>query len=816
MAAAPLGAPAALVVVPAANAGPFAPHQQPVAAGGGHGPPPPDAAGGHGNLAPDPNLLGQGAGGPGLAQQLAGGPGGMIPQQLLPPLPNGGAGGAVLVGGNVGPSWDALVAAADFKPYEVGFALNRAYLHVTWLEAMAPFLEAAARADGVNLNNLVAEYSLTPATRYFLVVFGGRVEVMYGLRGCTQLAGNGGRYLTLVGERTMVAGHEAQPKLYKLDGALGVQFAGFERQDAEPPELAAIAAAFAADPALTLVDPLPPNPDDPPETVTAWKVLPIHPKLASLFLRGMLIRDAVTLVTDLMAAAPPDRHPDLAQLVAFVRVASTQDNAAESMLAGRWMVQHHAQTAGLEEWYYQLLSASAPRWAPPEPLPPSAAEQPGQPTNATAAASIAQALQDLVDKGTEKAPQTKDYERFELERIFQATGVPAPWEGLGEEVIPPAFVVLKANRAKATKARVVLEDYFRKHYPRNRDTYPFLWTTELVESMRQLDFAGEDPLITWTDRHLGVSLFSLAPLESYYEGRGVKRNMISYENTIANHAPSDTRAMLDQSAFMGKFPIGRDSLRKWLDHFDIWITSFFGINCGLLAPIRGIREKLKLTSYFATYTDEDWICFVWIIHIGVRRFFMEDETIFLERIVADLSSGIRTGPNILPPEIRQRSAAAGGALTAATVTSDDSSFGSSGSSVGSYGSDISSVTIPGMPPTKRQKPDRPPRPPPMDVAWTSAFAPDIQRAQLAVKPLTLTATKLCPTANISAFLGREFLSLVPMGKSPCLHYFIFGKCSFQKCSNTHNLTKPPSPAVVAGIAGRVKARVDAIVANPKA
>ena len=71
------------------------------------------------------------------------------------------------------------------------------------------------------------------------------------------------------------------------------------------PTEAELVDAFKANANLELVAPLAQGEAaQPPEEISTVKVLPIHPKLACLFFRGMSVRKALFLTRRLIAAIP--------------------------------------------------------------------------------------------------------------------------------------------------------------------------------------------------------------------------------------------------------------------------------------------------------------------------------------------------------------------------------------------------------------------------------------------------------------------------------------------------------------------------------
>jgi hypothetical protein len=80
---------------------------------------------------------------------------------------------------------------------------------------------------------------------------------------------------------------------------------------------------------------------------------------------------------------------------------------------------------------------------------------------------------------------------------------------------------------------------------------------------------------------------------------------------------------------------------------------------------------------------------------------------------------------------------------------------------------------------------------------------------------TLTGKAFCPsTAEIKKLFGPEFLGLMPLGKTPCMTYFIMNRC-YSDCRRNHEITAYPSPQIIAGIRERVKERCRQLVAQSK-
>ena len=98
--------------------------------------------------------------------------------------------------------------------------------------------------------------------------------------------------------------------------------------------------------------------------VGSWKALPVHPKVACLFMRGMPIRRAFLVTIALCRAIPENFHPQLNGLLDFMRLA-TLSRDDSSALSGAWNRADMADTPELESWHLALCDGYALHYDPP-------------------------------------------------------------------------------------------------------------------------------------------------------------------------------------------------------------------------------------------------------------------------------------------------------------------------------------------------------------------------------------------------------------------------------------------------------------------
>ena len=713
-----------------------------------------------------------------------------------------------LHGGDKTP-FENLVIDLDIPKWSIGKLLSEQTTDVSWQEVLSKFDRITNLADDASITNLIAEYGIDLETLYFLTVIGNRFQVIHGLRPCHLVPGGGSRLFCLLGDRIIrQGGLEVHPKLYKLPGALGNQAnEGFARISARATSWETIKTALQD--ANTMVAPAGTAED--PEVAT-FKAIPIHAKLASVFLHGWSIPQGIMIVQKIMDLVPAIQLPGLNPLIAFTKVAATDNGTGGSTISASWTVMNPAEHVGLEEWYLKLLEREVPRRrvaAQPAPQPPAPPQNSIQPSDQIAQ-TLAQAIQLLSStRATDgQTPRSQNYAEHELMKIFPWIGAPTPHQGLGEEVLPLIFKKLKPFRGKDAQARCFLEQYLQSNYPQDRERYRFVWSNELVKSLRQLDFGGQDESLSFQNRHKGVSIFSLAPLEPNQDGTAARDAMIAYESTTANHRPEDAQKMKNMTAALMDIPCNHDRVRRMVDHCEIWLSLHLGQASPVLTPLRSLLSAMQDPTLFRNFSEHNYRSIVWNVHIGIRKFFAHDNLRSLEVVPYSISVGLALSDTNLPPELRTHSTGSsfgsgesvpGSAISDLSTSTDGSTYGNGSRDSGPPGAN------------KRAKFDR--QPP--DCVFL--FANDIERAAQATPSKRMYAKLLAPSPEATkALFGPEFLALMnePGKKQPCIRHFIMGKCQDTRCHNGHLLSRKPAKFILDGLKKRVKDACERIVQTP--
>ena len=699
--------------------------------------------------------------------------------------------------------WATLMESASFPAHSIAQQLLDAHADAGWETMLAPFRNWSSiiSTTPYDPRATMFRYADSPACGYFLIIKGGNVQVMFGLRRCHPLPPTGQEMVAaLIGERQWRAGSAVHPPMFSKTGAPNRQQSIFESVTKRAVATEALSTAFQADPPAALVQ----QPTDPAAaTITAFPALPIHPKLASFYMGGMSIRAAFLLTEEIVQLIPAPLQPDAQPWRDFMHVGAVAAHATgpgtkRSCLATTWTRVDHLQNREIEAWYYSHVDVVAKVPAPPARSPGRPARSPGstdRPEGSSHMESLPEARQfftELVDRiGSSSHPaprQTKRYEWHEQVYIFERCGAPTgsgetPYSGLSTESLPLFFQELESVRGPSSNTRSFLENFRTTHYPADKTQYQFTVTTQLIKDVRALSFNGNDTQCLYDNRHKGLGVFSLAPLSEALLDPKARERMIQYELTSANHGLAEAAAMAKQAVIIQSIPGNRHETYAWVEHVNIKFAMLLGSRCPLNEFHILLLDALSLVADFVYWTADDWRAFVWLWHRAVRMFMDRTSLAAMRTLTSDMQSGRKPDHSILPPEMRTP------VLPSASLGNDAS----------------------------KRKGDE--KPPPGNkkqggTSISSHFASAIQSARGKTKT-TIRAGLVIPNDEAAReVLGAEFYSLLPSGQEPCTRHFIFGKCN--GCSRAHKLSRTPSQALLKGISQRLQPRLDSLVAkDPK-
>ena len=230
------------------------------------------------------------------------------------------------------------------------------------------------------------------------------------------------------------------------------------------------------------------------------------------------------------------------------------------------------------------------------------------------------------------------------------------------------------------------------------------------------------------------------------------------------------------------------------------LKMLFGSQCPLAVPNWNFRDLLLKSAKFVGYTPLDYGALQWMHHRAWRSFFLEHDTSFIEYLLVQVKMGMKVPLSSVPREVRDAYGPRGGSPDGGNPTGGG-------------------PRRPGPGPSDPTKPPKKQKTTPSGASFASKFAADIKRGRESTKKtFNVNGKSICPNQDsIGELLGAEFMALLPPNAKPCLRHFLFGSCMYaERCQHAHKLTAEPSAAVLEGILERLRARIDALIAeHPK-
>jgi hypothetical protein len=254
----------------------------------------------------------------------------------------------------------------------------------------------------------------------------------------------------------------------------------------------------------------------------------------------------------------PIYRPALRVLEDFIRGAVTSTAGVDpvSALITGWSRIDPGQTESLEAWFCKVLGkVPMVTTAPPPPgagLPPLALPPPVAAGNTellvAALTNSAQAREN---------PVGKSYLRFELPTLLAICGNDPPLDALTEAYLSPFLLQMKPHRKSATNCRSFYKSYRDAQHPDDRAQYAWVASSSFIKDIMNLTFHGNDALIEFGKRHLGVGPFSMSPSSPGDDDGTWLAKFAAFEETQSMHTPDNRAQMAALSTKCA--PIPRDT-----------------------------------------------------------------------------------------------------------------------------------------------------------------------------------------------------------------------------------------------------------------
>jgi hypothetical protein len=533
-------------------------------------------------------------------------------------------------------------------------------------------------------------------------------------------------------------------------------------------------------------------------------MLPVHAKIAALFMRGVPIREAVKRVNEIRQLLPVQDQGRCQALVDFMRVAVSDDGNGTAMGNTSWGRVDPGASAALEEWCFEWLGVLANQYYVPVAqnpvlLPIATPDQTVSPalTGADLMAAF-MAAQELAgrraDPTAEKNPGFSKYSPLEIEKILTMTHY-GPRDGLGTESMPSFWQEFENNRKTVRSARAFLESYFERVRATEADSVGFYLSNSLVNAFRDLRFSSPRAY-NWGTRHTGLSMFAIAPdSPSNSASRDARAAAtLRLEMTLHNPTSADQNAL---DAMVGNeegIPITWGRVKEFIKHDIQVMRSIFGLDCVGLSYAQEIYDLVASGHPCRGYKSITYATLAWKYHIARMEIFFDVRAGSLRALrdkvqnseaplMSDFQEGVQLQLELACGSVNPQS----DRKRAPTADADRDEV-------------------------RHQK--QPRREVVSEIA--KGWAEEIKMARTAVAPLSLSPAMLCPDPAATArLLGSDFVALFKK-KTPCRQMFLLGTCSYgSECRFAHTPASNPSAAIISGIKTRLQARAQELAQQAK-
>jgi len=707
------------------------------------------------------------------------------------------------------------------------------YEHATWIadnEDDTPWETVAQQLtqppNPADKSQILRHWVLDNSTKthYYLMVVNNKISVVYGLTTCPFGSSAYERVYFITGDHTKSrAGKIRPPKIMKLQRKTTEQFAevlprkGFLCDD----DAFKSVTGQSSIPENTFLPQKAPSADDEEgvyvSTENMRAILRIPPKLACILIRLFHPQRAITLF-GIMA----DQDPRFGVLVRWYQHAMTANSDGDSLLNCRAQVVHVTDDDDLEEWADGVVERHAPRvdakgeQIRTRPKDLSDCTQTLTDPSSTDTSVLLQVLETvksaIQSKPDSEESKTKTYKAFEKVALFKALGYDGPdFSGYEDTEFPPFFVDLLEHRGKAKDARAFMEDYLTTQWPSDRAEQHFLFSTPMVTAFTSLVFNGRDPQCEWGRKKDGISLFSVAAMDS--DDPETRLLYENYEDDTLTHTQKDraTNQALAAKTGLMKPPTDRMSFRMHLEFFTTFLRVFFSEKCPLIQPLENIIVEMLTATATNYWRADSWKAFLWNLHVGIRFFFKTGNPARVINGWRQLQNHQDPNTANVPPELfKWGTTPTPPVVTPPGSVANPTKTNEPKKEKEKKKKEAAKKTAAPAPAAAQPQPDIP-----AEIQFAHHFADDISRVSTITED-NVTLQHLCPSKKARIALVGDLAKYCGENKLPCLSHFVLGKCGRGKtCTFAHGFVKDPTTAQLNAFKQRVKQSCDKLIDHVK-
>jgi hypothetical protein len=440
--------------------------------------------------------------------------------------------------------YNTTVTKLNLEPHEMA-------MHIWRTTERIPF---TAALDWLQIEQQSLEEDVAATTRviqvvnqtnpcYFLTVKGFMVQVAYGVKWCGHIQEGRQNLVTMLGDWRRVSHTIRGPMFMRLSGTYQEQQETFGSSayvtTMELPDIIEGLSEPNHQGSFVISD----DDQEVADPTVGWRVLPVHPKIAVLFLRGMTVLAAAKLVQEMWEQVPEDEEEKMTALVDFLRIACTTTDADEGSRAGvEWEPVHQESDQvfewcrGLQNQYFRLSEWAASTALRERAVVPVAAVPPTENNHREYMAMIAAAMAAANDNAGGTGKKSKFSQSF-VEEYAEIAGIEDP-DPCDSSIMTVFYRGLEEHKGNKAAARKHIEKCFGPKASGDPDApreMTSVLSTETISAFRNFDLTADDTFVAFDERLKGISVFSLAPAPVHLVKRARESRAKCMEHELADY-----------------------------------------------------------------------------------------------------------------------------------------------------------------------------------------------------------------------------------------------------------------------------------------
>jgi hypothetical protein len=244
-----------------------------------------------------------------------------------------------------------------------------------------------------------------------------------------------------------------------------------------------------------------------------------------------VVREALLQAFALYQGLPLMDREQIAPLLTFLLGAVMEDVTDPRITSNQsgWCDKYPGETEAFRACYYELLAHRAPIRASP-PMVDAGGAPPFAPAFPLLCQQIASdnwrtCIRFGSNPDGQSSSESNKYNQYKLiilVGICGAPGDPSTWCNLSLDALPDFWTKIWGMRGCNSRLQAFVEGYIADCPKASPWEYRFLLTMEMLTTIPNLSFSGDDPDKLWQSQMKGMSIWSLTPQNESTHGEAIE------------------------------------------------------------------------------------------------------------------------------------------------------------------------------------------------------------------------------------------------------------------------------------------------------